>query len=300
MRSRSPSTTRPSATPSSPRRSPADRWPTRSSSPRSRRGRRSEAARVLGSLFLVSAVVLVVAHGPGLPHAWRRSHARVADRPTTALAVREAGLVTAAADGTLEALTERATALLDASAAARRERLRRHARGPSADPWAARIHRPSQRALRRLAVTPGVRVVLFSGRTAADLAGRTRIGGVTYLGDHGVERADVPRGFRPASMRIATTPAASAEERAWRGPSPSRCRATCPSPGSSSSASRRPSPSTSGAAPDVDERRAAGARLDRPPRPDGALLERHAGTARDRAAPADRVHEGDRADRADR
>jgi trehalose-phosphatase len=81
------------------------------------------------------------------------------------------------------------------------------------DPWAARIHGPSQRALRRLAATPGVRVVLFSGRTAADLAGRTRIGGVTYLGDHGVERADVPRGFRPAAMRIATVPATEAEQR---------------------------------------------------------------------------------------
>src|SRR5262245_14413270 len=75
-----------------------------------------------------------------------------------------------------------------------------------ADPWAARIHAPSQRALRRLSAASGVRVVLFSGRTASDLAGRSRIGGVTYLGDHGVERADVPRGFRPGSMRIATTP----------------------------------------------------------------------------------------------
>jgi trehalose 6-phosphate phosphatase len=81
------------------------------------------------------------------------------------------------------------------------------------DPWAARIHGPSRRALRRLAVKPGVRVVLFSGRTAADLVGRTRIGGVTYLGDHGVERADVPRGFRPAAMRIATTPATDRERR---------------------------------------------------------------------------------------
>jgi trehalose 6-phosphate phosphatase len=81
------------------------------------------------------------------------------------------------------------------------------------DPWAARIHAPSQRALRRLSATHGVRVVLFSGRTAADLAGRTRIGGVTYLGDHGVERADVPRGFRPARMRIATTPARDDEIR---------------------------------------------------------------------------------------
>jgi trehalose 6-phosphate phosphatase len=79
------------------------------------------------------------------------------------------------------------------------------------DPWAARIHAPSQRALRRLAVTPGIRVVLFSGRTASDLAGRTRIGGVTYLGDHGVERADVARGFRPRMMRVAMVPAPERE-----------------------------------------------------------------------------------------
>jgi trehalose 6-phosphate phosphatase len=84
------------------------------------------------------------------------------------------------------------------------------------DPWAARILGPAQRALRRLAVASGVRVVLFSGRTAADLAARTRIGGVTYLGDHGVERADVPRGFRPASMRITTTPAELPERRIAR------------------------------------------------------------------------------------
>ena len=117
-------------------------------------------------------------------------------------------------DGTLEALIDRATALLTRTPLLVASDFDGTLSFPQSDPWAARIHPPSQRALRRLSVTEGVRVVLFSGRTVSDLANRTRIGGVTYLGDHGVERADVPRGFRPASMRIATTPAPEAEARA--------------------------------------------------------------------------------------
>ena len=118
------------------------------------------------------------------------------------------------AEGTLQALIDRATALLTRTPLLVASDFDGTLSLPQSDPWAARIHPPSQRALRRLSVTAGVRVVLFSGRTVSDLANRTRIGGVTYLGDHGVERADVPRGFRPASMRIATTPAPEAEARA--------------------------------------------------------------------------------------
>jgi trehalose 6-phosphate phosphatase len=121
--------------------------------------------------------------------------------------------VTIAGDTTLEALIDRATAMRRRTPLLVASDFDGTLSFPQSDPWAARIHPPSQRALRRLSVSPGVHVVLFSGRTVSDLAGRTRIGGVTYLGDHGVERADVPRGFRRASMRIATTPAPEAQAR---------------------------------------------------------------------------------------
>jgi trehalose 6-phosphate phosphatase len=121
--------------------------------------------------------------------------------------------VTIAGDTTLEALIDRATAMRRRTPLLVASDFDGTLSFPQSDPWAARIHPPSQRALRRLSATRGVHVVLFSGRTVSDLAGRTRIGGVTYLGDHGVERADVPRGFRRASMRIATTPAPEAQAR---------------------------------------------------------------------------------------
>lgn len=70
------------------------------------------------------------------------------------------------------------------------------------DPWSAAMLPAARRALRRLAVAPGVDVVLLSGRVVADLASRARVGGVTYLGDHGTEWATAPRGFRAAALRI--------------------------------------------------------------------------------------------------
>jgi len=70
------------------------------------------------------------------------------------------------------------------------------------DPWGATIVPAAQRALRRLAATPGVSVALLSGRGVADLAGRARVGGISYLGDHGAERADAVRGFRPQALSI--------------------------------------------------------------------------------------------------
>jgi trehalose 6-phosphate phosphatase len=119
----------------------------------------------------------------------------------------------AAGGPTLDTLIDRATALFSRPPLLVASDFDGTLSFPRPDPWAATIHAPSQRALRRLSVMRGVRVVLFSGRTVADLAGRTRIGGVTYLGDHGVERADVPRGFRHGKMRIATTPAPTDERR---------------------------------------------------------------------------------------
>ena len=70
------------------------------------------------------------------------------------------------------------------------------------DPWGARVEPLAQRALRRLAATPGVEVVLLSGRTAPDLAGRVRVGGATYLGNHGLEAGFLPRGARAEALVV--------------------------------------------------------------------------------------------------
>jgi trehalose 6-phosphate phosphatase len=74
------------------------------------------------------------------------------------------------------------------------------------DPWGARILPLARRALRDLAALPDVHVALISGRTAADLAGRVRIGGATYLGNHGVERGHLPRRRRAESLAIELAP----------------------------------------------------------------------------------------------
>lgn len=72
-----------------------------------------------------------------------------------------------------------------------------------ADPWSARILPVAQRALRSLASSAHAHVALVSGRTVADLAARARVGGASYRGDHGAERAEAPRGFRPAALAVA-------------------------------------------------------------------------------------------------
>jgi trehalose-phosphatase len=78
------------------------------------------------------------------------------------------------------------------------------------DPWGASILPLGQAALRRLAGVDGVHVVVLSGRTAADVAARVRVGNVTYLGNHGIERGFVPRGRRPEQVAWASDPAAHA------------------------------------------------------------------------------------------
>ena len=70
------------------------------------------------------------------------------------------------------------------------------------DPWAARILASARRALRHLAGRPGVRVAILSGRTALDVAGRARVGGITYLGNHGLEQARLGRRQRVATLRV--------------------------------------------------------------------------------------------------
>ena len=76
------------------------------------------------------------------------------------------------------------------------------------DPWGASILPLGRRALRALAGLPKVHVVVLSGRTARDAAARVRVGGVTYLGNHGMERAFLRRGGRPERLRTQVDDAA--------------------------------------------------------------------------------------------
>ena len=78
----------------------------------------------------------------------------------------------------------------------------------SRDPAAATVVPLARRALRRLARVaaerPGrVTVAILTGRTSADVAARVRVGGITYLGDHGLQSGSFPRGGDPA--RLETT-----------------------------------------------------------------------------------------------
>jgi len=78
----------------------------------------------------------------------------------------------------------------------------------SRDPGAATIVPLARRSLRRLAraaeaAPDRVAVAILTGRTAADVAGRVRVGGLTYLGDHGLQHGTYPRRGRPS--RIVTT-----------------------------------------------------------------------------------------------
>ncbi len=78
----------------------------------------------------------------------------------------------------------------------------------SRDPGAAAIVPLARRALRRLAGVAAARpdrasVAILTGRTAADVAARVRVGGILYLGDHGLQAGSFPRGGDPA--RIETT-----------------------------------------------------------------------------------------------
>jgi len=81
----------------------------------------------------------------------------------------------------------------------------------SRDPAVAHIEPAAQRALRHLArlaaASPGrVHVVVLTGRIVADVVQRVRVGGIEYLGDHGLQHATVARGGRAASARVVTEP----------------------------------------------------------------------------------------------
>jgi trehalose-phosphatase len=78
----------------------------------------------------------------------------------------------------------------------------------SRDPAATTIVPLARTALRRLAgiaaARPGrVAIAVLTGRTAADAAARIRVGGIRYLGDHGLQTGTYPRGGRPE--RLITT-----------------------------------------------------------------------------------------------
>lgn len=78
----------------------------------------------------------------------------------------------------------------------------------SRDPAAAVVVPLARRALRRLARIAAERpervvVAILTGRTSADVAARVRVGGITYLGDHGLQSGSFPRGGNP--VRLETT-----------------------------------------------------------------------------------------------
>lgn len=82
----------------------------------------------------------------------------------------------------------------------------------SRDPGVAMIEPGARRGLRAVARVaaerPGrVHVVVLTGRVVRDVVARVRVGGVEYLGDHGLEHGRLPRRGRPASLRVTVDPA---------------------------------------------------------------------------------------------
>jgi len=77
------------------------------------------------------------------------------------------------------------------------------------DPLGARIDPLGRIALRRLsrlaALYPAaLRVFVLSGRAALDVAARVRVGGVTYLGNHGLEGGALPARARAERLTVAS------------------------------------------------------------------------------------------------
>jgi trehalose 6-phosphate phosphatase len=80
------------------------------------------------------------------------------------------------------------------------------------NPMGAVIEPVARKALRRLAGIAEKRsdrlaVVVLSGRTAPDLAGRVRVGGVRYLGNHGLEAGELGRRERAERLKVQVEPA---------------------------------------------------------------------------------------------
>ena len=77
------------------------------------------------------------------------------------------------------------------------------------EPLATRILPAARSALRRLARLAAdrpdrLRVVVLSGRSARDVAGRVRVGGLTYQGNHGLEWGRLARRARAERLAVAT------------------------------------------------------------------------------------------------
>ena len=86
------------------------------------------------------------------------------------------------------------------------------------DPAIARIERVAQRGLRALTRVaterPGrLHVAVLTGRVVSDVAARVRVGGVEYLGDHGLEHGTLARGARAEHLRVVTDRAFDAQRR---------------------------------------------------------------------------------------
>ena len=80
------------------------------------------------------------------------------------------------------------------------------------DPAIAMVEPLAQRGLRALARVAAerqgrVHVAVLTGRVVADVAARVRVGGVEYLGDHGLEHGTLARAGRAEQLRVVTDPA---------------------------------------------------------------------------------------------
>jgi trehalose 6-phosphate phosphatase len=83
------------------------------------------------------------------------------------------------------------------------------------DPLGARILPLARRALQRLTRVAAARpnriaVAVLSGRTAIDVAARVRVGGMRYLGNHGLEGGWLGRGHPPEAIDVRVDAAVAA------------------------------------------------------------------------------------------
>jgi trehalose 6-phosphate phosphatase len=81
----------------------------------------------------------------------------------------------------------------------------------TSEPMATRIVPAARLALRSLARTAArrpdrLRLVVLSGRGALDVAGRVRVGGFAYLGNHGLEGGSLARRERAERLAVAADP----------------------------------------------------------------------------------------------
>ncbi|MFL5681172.1 MAG: trehalose-phosphatase [Chloroflexota bacterium] len=82
----------------------------------------------------------------------------------------------------------------------------------STDPMGAVIEPVGRRAIRLLArladaLPERLVVVVLSGRTASDVASRVRVGGVRYMGNHGLEGGSLARRARAEGLDVRVEPA---------------------------------------------------------------------------------------------